>query len=48
MCTERASSIGIESKVSLKEGINNTINWYINNKDDVNLRYNAFTDKVYK
>jgi len=48
MCTERASSIGIESKVSLKEGIKNTINWYINNKDDVNLRYNAFTDKVYK
>ena len=48
MCTERASSIGIESKVSLREGIKNTINWYINNKDDVNLRYNAFTDKVYK
>lgn len=48
MSTERAKSIGITSQISLKEGIKNTIEWYLKNKDKENLRYNAFTDKIYK
>ena len=48
MSTKRAQSIGITSQVSLKQGIKNTIEWYLKNKDKENLRYNAFTDKVYK
>ena len=48
MSTERAKSIGIVSETSLKDGIKNTIDWYLKNKNIESLRYNAFTDKVYK
>ena len=48
MSTERAKSIGIESKISLEEGIKDTIEWYLKNMHKEDLRYNAFTDKVYK
>ena len=48
MSTERAKSIGIEAKTPLKEGIKNTIDWFIKNKNTNDMRYNAFTDKVYK
>ncbi len=48
MSTERAKSIGIESKISLEEGIKDTIQWYLKNMHKEDLRYNAFTDKVYK
>ena len=48
MNTSRAKSIGITAKTSLKEGIQETINWYTNNKSKSIVRYNAFTDKIYK
>jgi dTDP-D-glucose 4,6-dehydratase len=47
MSTERAKSIGIIAKTPLKEGIKNTIEWFIKNKNTKDMRYNAFTDKVY-
>ena len=48
MCTKRAESIGITPKVSIREGIQETIDWYKANKAASNLRYNAFTDPDYK
>ncbi len=41
----RAKSYGFECQVSLEEGIKETIGWYLANKDQINNRYNAFTDK---
>ena len=45
MDTARAKSYGFECKISIEEGIKETINWYLNNKDQLSNRYNAFTDK---
>ena len=47
MSVERAKSIGISPKVPLKVGIKETIEWYLNNKNKSDIRYNAFTDKIY-
>ena len=47
MSVERAKSIGISPEVPLKEGISETIEWYLNNKNKSDIRYNAFTDKIY-
>lgn len=41
----RAKSYGFECQVSLEDGIKETIEWYLNNKDQISNRYNAFTDK---
>jgi len=41
----RAKSYGFECEVSIEEGIKETIDWYLANKDQINNRYNAFTDK---
>ena len=41
----KAKSYGFECQVSLIDGIKETIEWYLNNKDQIGNRYNAFTDK---
>lgn len=41
----RAKSYGFECQISIEDGIKETIEWFTNNKDQVNNRYNAFTDK---
>ncbi len=41
----RAKSFGFECTISLEEGIKETINWYLNNKNQLNNRYNSFTVK---
>jgi GDP-L-fucose synthase len=41
----RAASYGFKCEVSLEEGIKETIDWYLQNKDQINNRYNAFTDE---
>lgn len=46
MDTNRAKSYGFECQTSLDKGIKETINWYINNKDQLNNRYNSFTEKL--
>lgn len=45
MDTARAKSYGFECQISLEDGIKETIEWYLNNKGQINNRYNAFTDK---
>lgn len=44
MDTTRAKKYGFECQVSLEEGIKETIDWYLNNKDQIANRYNAFTE----
>ena len=45
MNIKRAKSLGWEPKVSLSEGIKETMNWYKENKETVNKRFNVFTNK---
>ena len=47
MNTKRAKSYGIETTIELKQGIKETIDWFVENKTNWNKRYNAFTDKLY-
>lgn len=47
MSTERARSLGIEPNVSLRQGIQETLAWYKNNRENAGGRYNAFTDPAY-
>ncbi|MCC2666221.1 MAG: fcl 2 [Gammaproteobacteria bacterium] len=43
----RAHSYGFQPKMSIKEGIIDTIEWYKNNRYVLNNRYNAFTEKAH-
>lgn len=43
----RAHSHGFMPTISIEEGIRETIEWYTKNKDSVENRYNAFTEKVH-
>ena len=38
----RAFGLGFENSVSLKDGISETIEWFVNNKENIDKRYNAF------
>jgi GDP-L-fucose synthase len=44
MDTSRAKKYGIESKILLKDGISETINWYQDNANKAQARYNSFTE----
>ena len=44
MDTTRAKSYGIESRISLEDGIRETLEWYMANKKNVNNRYNPFKE----
>jgi GDP-L-fucose synthase len=44
----RASGYGFKTEISLEEGIKETIDWYVNHKDQLSNRYNAFTDTTYQ
>jgi GDP-L-fucose synthase len=44
----RASGYGFKTEISLEEGIKETIAWYIQNKQQLSNRYNAFTDATYQ
>jgi len=39
----RASSFGFEPEISIEEGIKEVMEWYKENRDKVNKRYNVFT-----
>ena len=43
----RANSYGFMPTTSIEAGIKETINWYLENTNKLENRYNAFTDKVY-
>ena len=40
----RAKSYGFDISVDLDEGIKRTTDWFINNKNILDQRYNAFVD----
>jgi GDP-L-fucose synthase len=40
----RAKSYGFDISVSLEEGIKNTTDWFLNNKEILDKRYNAFVN----
>lgn len=40
----RAKSFGFEPKVSIEQGIKETMDWYLNNSLNASKRYNAFTE----
>jgi len=40
----RAKSYGFECKISLEEGLKDTIDWFLNNKDLTKSRYNTFKE----
>lgn len=43
----RANAYGFKPEVSIEDGIKETIAWYIANRDAVDNRYNAFTEKAH-
>jgi GDP-L-fucose synthase len=43
MDMSRAKDLGFECEISLEEGIKETIEWYRENKSEVDKRYNVFT-----
>lgn len=47
MDMSRARSIGFEPKVSIREGIRETMAWYKGNQDQLEKRYNVFRENKY-
>ena len=45
MDISRAKAIGFKPKIAIEEGINQVMDWYKENKDIVNKRYNVFTEE---
>jgi len=45
MDMERARALGFEPRVSIEEGVRETINWYRGNKKVAEKRYNVFTEE---
>lgn len=45
MDTSKARSLGWEPKISIEQGIKEVMEWYKNNKDILDKRYNIFTEK---
>ena len=43
----RAHAYGFQPEISIEAGIIETIEWYVNNRNMVDNRYNAFTEKAY-
>ncbi len=44
MDTNRARAIGFEPSISIEDGIKEVMNWYRENRDIVNKRYNVFNE----
>jgi GDP-L-fucose synthase len=44
MDVERAKALGFKPKVSIEDGIKEAIQWYLENKEIVNKRYNVFIE----
>jgi hypothetical protein len=44
MSTERAESFGIKSNTSLEDGIRVVTEWFKNNKNTLDQRYNVFVN----
>ncbi len=46
MNIERQNSLGIKNETNIEEGIKNTIDWYQENKEFIDKRYNPFLENV--
>ncbi len=46
MSTQRAEGLGIRPSVALEDGIRETIEWFRENAETADKRYNAFTEKT--
>ena len=44
MDTQKAQSYGISAKTSIEDGLKQTIDWYIKNKDEHKNRFNVFLE----
>jgi len=47
MDVSRAKAIGFEPEVSIQEGIRETMQWYLENKNAAGKRYNVFTENKF-
>ncbi|OGT50997.1 MAG: hypothetical protein A3E84_05800 [Gammaproteobacteria bacterium RIFCSPHIGHO2_12_FULL_42_13] len=47
MDMSRAQSYGFQPKISIEQGIKETISWYLANRHMLGNRYNAFTEKAH-
>lgn len=47
MDISRAKSLGFEPQISMEEGVRETMQWYLKNKDQINNRYNVFTEQKF-
>lgn len=47
MDTKRAQSIGFKPQVSLRDGIKETIDWFLKNRSIIDKRYNVFREKKF-
>jgi len=45
MNIDRAKAIGFSPKITIQEGIKGVMDWYLENKDIINKRYNVFTEE---
>lgn len=45
MDISRARALGFEPKIPIEEGIKDTMEWYLKNKDKVDKRYNIFSQR---
>ena len=48
MNIERQNSLDIKNETNIEEGIKNTIDWYQENKEFIDKRYNPFLENVEK
>jgi GDP-L-fucose synthase len=44
MSTDKMKKYGLDITVSLEEGIKSTTNWFLNNKEILDKRYNPFVN----
>ena len=42
MSTSLAEEVGFKTIVTLEDGIKETVEWYLENKEIINQRYNVF------
>ena len=41
----RATKYGFKPTISIEDGVNDTINWFLENKEIIDNRFNAFKNK---
>ena len=45
MSMKKMRKLGFKNSISLKEGLKKTVEWYLDNKDKKNYKYNSFNEK---